>query len=105
EAEDGIRDWSVTGVQTCALPISPRHGILVVALAGCAGATSGDAHPSTPATSRTIDSTGQVDSAGRTSDEVIARPETAGVRPTEEIGRASCREREERAGGGGGRKR
>src|SRR5438046_10653202 len=23
-AEDGIRDWSVTGVQTCALPIS--HG-------------------------------------------------------------------------------
>src|SRR5438046_113535 len=23
-AEDGIRDWSVTGVQTCALPIS-RH--------------------------------------------------------------------------------
>src|SRR5262249_59079475 len=29
QAEDGIRDWSVTGVQTCALPISkPR---LVVA--------------------------------------------------------------------------
>src|SRR5262249_57731203 len=36
QAEDGIRDWSVTGVQTCALPIcveralsvitSPRHG-------------------------------------------------------------------------------
>src|SRR5262249_57230210 len=24
QAEDGIRDWSVTGVQTCALPIS-RH--------------------------------------------------------------------------------
>src|SRR5438046_6845438 len=23
-AEDGIRDWSVTGVQTCALPISPK---------------------------------------------------------------------------------
>src|SRR5262249_56612187 len=22
--EDGIRDWSVTGVQTCALPILPR---------------------------------------------------------------------------------
>ena len=21
QAEDGIRDWSVTGVQTCALPI------------------------------------------------------------------------------------
>src|SRR5258706_5447298 len=30
QAEDGIRDWSVTGVQTCALPIctgdiAPRH--------------------------------------------------------------------------------
>src|SRR5437016_8092955 len=24
QAEDGIRDWSVTGVQTCALPISFR---------------------------------------------------------------------------------
>src|SRR5262249_58362975 len=23
QAEEGIRDWSVTGVQTCALPISP----------------------------------------------------------------------------------
>ena len=28
QAEDGIRDWSVTGVQTCALPISrlSSHG-------------------------------------------------------------------------------
>src|SRR5215213_9881325 len=25
QAEDGIRDWSVTGVQTCALPIYARH--------------------------------------------------------------------------------
>src|SRR5947208_16914639 len=25
QAEDGIRDDLVTGVQTCALPISPRH--------------------------------------------------------------------------------
>src|SRR5438046_5467835 len=23
QAEDGIRDWSVTGIQTCALPIWP----------------------------------------------------------------------------------
>src|SRR5437879_9781026 len=27
QAEDGIRDTSVTGVQTCALPICP-HGVL-----------------------------------------------------------------------------
>src|SRR5690606_39588939 len=25
QAEDGIRDFHVTGVQTCALPIFPRH--------------------------------------------------------------------------------
>src|SRR5437016_6127113 len=25
QAEDGIRYWSVTGVQTCALPILPLH--------------------------------------------------------------------------------
>src|SRR2546426_896911 len=26
QAEDGIRDYKVTGVQTCALPISPAGG-------------------------------------------------------------------------------
>src|SRR5262249_59954806 len=32
QAEDGIRDWSVTGVQTCALPICHEHlAIAVVA--------------------------------------------------------------------------
>src|SRR5262249_56746652 len=29
QAEDGIRDWSVTGVQTCALPIFFNHLQLV----------------------------------------------------------------------------
>src|ERR1019366_7861867 len=28
QAEDGIRDWSVTGVQTCALPISIGCGMV-----------------------------------------------------------------------------
>src|SRR5438093_6277659 len=28
QAEDGIRDWSVTGVQTCALPISPSPAVV-----------------------------------------------------------------------------
>src|SRR5262249_59869289 len=27
QAEDGIRDWSVTGVQTCALPISKSNAV------------------------------------------------------------------------------
>src|SRR5260370_6310667 len=31
QAEDGIRDSSVTGVQTCALPILPAGGIDVLA--------------------------------------------------------------------------
>src|SRR5438046_8044415 len=29
QAEDGIRDWSVTGVQTCALPICSRASVRV----------------------------------------------------------------------------
>src|SRR5215213_6391460 len=29
QAEDGIRDWSVTGVQTCALPISAATRTLI----------------------------------------------------------------------------
>src|SRR5437016_11773048 len=32
QAEDGIRDWSVTGVQTCALPIC--DGLVELALQG-----------------------------------------------------------------------
>src|SRR5438093_2038073 len=28
QAEDGIRDWSVTGVQTCALPISGQDAAI-----------------------------------------------------------------------------
>src|SRR5207249_5351862 len=32
QAEDGIRDRNVTGVQTCALPISPRAEHLAVVL-------------------------------------------------------------------------
>src|SRR5262249_58027549 len=32
QAEDGIRDWSVTGVQTCALPILSVRELLIQAL-------------------------------------------------------------------------
>src|SRR5438046_6927429 len=35
QAEDGIRDWSVTGVQTCALPISIRdNSVLALKISG-----------------------------------------------------------------------
>src|SRR5262249_57028265 len=32
QAEDGIRDWSVTGVQTCALPILALRSLGIVPL-------------------------------------------------------------------------
>src|SRR2546430_9713895 len=35
QAEDGIRDLTVTGVQTCALPISCRKGECTRQRAGC----------------------------------------------------------------------
>src|SRR5258706_9627496 len=38
QAEDGIRDWSVTGVQTCALPISVAAARLAAAVPRRAGA-------------------------------------------------------------------
>src|SRR5258706_6531953 len=38
QAEDGIRDWSVTGVQTCALPISIRRLPIRTASSACPSA-------------------------------------------------------------------
>src|SRR6267143_2984115 len=48
QAEDGIRDGTVTGVQTCALPISPRledvaPGLVHVDAAGLGRLVGGDA--------------------------------------------------------------
>src|SRR5256885_3312543 len=40
QAEDGIRDYKVTGVQTCALPIF--YGALVEPIFQCLNDTSGD---------------------------------------------------------------
>src|SRR5262249_58130084 len=52
QAEDGIRDWSVTGVQTCALPISAPAADQRVLADGCArevGAERGRARSGTGA--------------------------------------------------------
>src|SRR5256886_6762788 len=38
QAEDGIRDLTVTGVQTCALPISALPGLAAIRAVGVAGA-------------------------------------------------------------------
>src|SRR5438093_10461482 len=78
QAEDGIRDWSVTGVQTCALPISR------VPARGAAG-TKGRADRSDPQ-----------ESLGGVSE----RPGVAQHLDGWEIGRASCRERVEIGVGG-----
>src|SRR5690349_24810170 len=74
QAEDGIRDLYVTGVQTCALPISRMSSLWPL--------------PSTPAIP-TI-------SPRWTSKETLSTMERPPPTPaTDKIGRASCRERVE----------
>src|SRR5690606_40923277 len=91
QAEDGIRDFHVTGVRTCALPI------------WAAEPTERDAGPHT----RVVVGVGvpppgpaaafELDGAG--GDDVD--PHAPGCqRPGQEIGRASCREREVLSGRG-----
>src|SRR5437764_6305031 len=72
--EDGIRDTSVTGVQTCALPICSRRG--PTGSPRWSGRTPRRAGRPTPGTAAT------------------ARPWTRRG-PTPEIGRASCKEKRE----------
>src|SRR5262249_56030347 len=43
QAEDGIRDWSVTGVQTCALPISVGKPLGIILANQPAGGVEGGA--------------------------------------------------------------
>src|SRR5207245_3181681 len=88
QAEDGIRDATVTGVQTCALPIYPgRHD---------------------PLRSRTVHVAPPGIVATRVPVLGLPRRSCAGPRHAWigmesvlcKIGRASCREREERGGAG-----
>src|SRR5262249_58981720 len=81
QAEDGIRDWSVTGVQTCALPILRRGA-------------RGRAHRA-PRVAVDIEEdlslrVGELELEGALPED---RPKGRG-----EIGRASCRERVEAPG-------
>src|SRR5205085_8000548 len=93
QAEDGIRDLTVTGVQTCALPILPDEWVtLFRSLAG-----GGDALEGVFGNGRT--STGRGPPARRRG-HVRPRPPTShsqahcGAPTTRaKIGRASCRER------------
>src|SRR5438046_6197202 len=89
QAEDGIRDWSVTGVQTCALPISRELEEL---------------NRIGMALSETRDVELLLDLILKKAREITAAD--AGslylVEKGGEIGRASCRERGEEGGVGGG---
>src|SRR5690606_39486891 len=95
QAEDGIRDFPVTGVQTCALPIS---GVLVETDRGeprqslCLATLIDNAQRPVPGTgelARPLD---------QNVDEVLQIMVGAQLRDRlEQIGRASCRERVSRA--------
>src|SRR5690606_40730689 len=83
QAEDGIRDFHVTGVQTCALPISTH------AASSCRSVTVPNAGCS-PVNDSCSSSRLQVRSS-----ETLAARNAAKSASSSEIGRASCRERVE----------
>src|SRR5262249_57800029 len=88
QAEDGIRDWSVTGVQTCALPIWPRP-------TGCRRRSALAKNPSYSSPIALSDDDSLL---------VVANPLDGSIsvfNVAAEIGRASCRERVEIWGVGG----
>src|SRR5437868_15019307 len=86
QAEDGIRDRNVTGVQTCALPISMKHCRF-----GCASPRA--IEPTGVHGSRIV---ARSASSGMTA---IRVPRAKSPSTRTKIGRASCRERVEIAVG------
>src|SRR5207244_9617136 len=81
QAEDGIRDDLVTGVQTCALPIFERADLVCAVHRACADGLRSEI--------RMVEHVEVLD----------AKLQLPALR--EKIGRASCRERVEIEGGGG----
>src|SRR5262249_58820799 len=86
QAEDGIRDWSVTGVQTCALPIfccgvDSRH----------CEAKTGCVRPTAIAAAQAAGATAAVAAKAMERNQVPTVKLSIGI----QIGRASCRERVE----------
>src|SRR5256885_8009989 len=82
QAEDGIRDYKVTGVQTCALPICPDVG----GVPRRADRANGRAAAERPLRRRSVQAARnpQGGARGTPGDQSLRR---------REIGRASCRER------------
>src|SRR5262249_59662486 len=97
--EDGIRDWSVTGVQTCALPIFAVRPALIERPQLRAHCVLSRAFAALHvATILTAETAGEIEPAV-----VLQRIEAdalglAIVETLAEIGRASCRETEKESG-------
>src|SRR5437762_4700827 len=85
QAEDGIRDTSVTGVQTCALPISPQQFLPRYTVGQRRGLPGGFREPMFVVEIRPETRTVVIGPR----EELLGR----GVVAREEIGRAACRER------------
>src|SRR5690606_40772056 len=98
QAEDGIRDFHVTGVQTCALPISRRRGPGARPPAD-ERLVAGVAVPQDQQRDRRV---AFRDLERRQTEHERLGLRRRGRRRRLEIGRASCRERVWRGGGGGG---
>src|SRR5207253_4018457 len=97
QAEDGIRDGHVTGVQTCALPISIKRFV---------GRKLGEVSEEISMVPYKVvaDDNGnaRVEIRGKQfSPEEISAMILGKLKKSAEIGRASCREREESGVGGG----
>src|SRR5205823_12096494 len=95
QAEDGIRDKLVTGVQTCALPISSRPGraVTTARLADSENSTTCGAIPGSASATVNPTSPAMADSASAT------------TTPPSEQSCALARRSEERRVGKGGRSR
>src|SRR2546429_726260 len=86
QAEDGIRDVAVTGVQTCALPISDVDIASARTIPVMAMSTSASVSPRSIAFWRT---------SAAVASSLTRRARRKPGAPSGEIGRASCRERVE----------
>src|SRR5438034_8649881 len=95
QAEDGIRDHCVTGVQTCALPISWRFvGVCSLVMFRPANRSSTlpiptRGIPASASRSSTVTPTGAIEKSRR----YAVRWYAPGLPANGQIGRASCRER------------
>src|SRR5207249_5878265 len=104
QAEDGIRDRNVTGVQTCALPIwQARREVASPAERARAAqrrATAPAAATADPALRPMVRTAGRAMAARAP----VPRRQMAATPATRQIGRASCRERVEIGGVAGGKR-